>query len=184
MNRQTFRATLLRPLAASLCLLLSGAFAAAGAAEPPPAAPAPQPAQPPASQAAGAAAPKASATDSGKCSSVVMRNCRARFVPDPPVEGITPAKGADPRGRWEAVRVADLESSEIVVEEARQRDPAVEEVFNRYLRPSAESFVTRHAAGGARCTTITSSGATFCSRPGASTPDTGLPHSDFSDGVF
>jgi hypothetical protein len=161
-----------------LLMLCTAAFAEAPPPASAPAAPAP------AAGAAPAAAPKASASDSGKCSSVVMRNCRARFVPEPPAEGITPSKGGDPRGRWEAVRVADLDSGEIVVEESRERDPAVQEVFDRYLRSGADAYLTRNAAGGARCTTIASSGATFCSRPGMGTPDSGLPRSDFSDAVF
>jgi hypothetical protein len=170
---------------ATRALLLAGVLlcAPALAADPPP----PAEAKPPAAAAVAAPAPvpaPGTVAIEAKCSSVVIRNCRARFVPDPVPDGSAPAKSAEVPGRWEAVRVVDADSEEILVEEERLRDPAVRDVFDRYLRTPPAAYATRNAAGGARCTTIVSTGAKFCSRPGAGTPDTGLPHADFSDGAF
>lgn len=119
-----------------------------------------------------------------KCSSVVIRNCRARFIPDPVAEGSQLPRGGEAPGRWEAVRNTDLDSEEILVEEDRLREPGIREVFERYLGAGPIAFVTRNALGGARCTTIVSTGVRFCSHPGAETPGSGLPHTDFSDNVF
>jgi hypothetical protein len=159
-------------------------WAACAAAEPPPAAappaaPATQTKPPP----GGAAADRA--TTVVKCTSVVIRNCRAQFVVDPAAAGASQqTKGRTPPGRWEAVRSADPDSDEVLVEEDRLRDPALHEVFESYLGAGPDALITRNAAGGARCTTIASTGATFCSHPGTQAPTSSLPHSDFSDGAF
>jgi len=168
--------------AASTVLLLAGLLAGVpiDAAAPP--------AAPYANAPTMANAPTQSKADAdvatGKCPSVVMRNCRARFVADPSAAGTPAVMAGGAPGLWEAVRTADLDSDEILVEEDRIRDPAVREVFERYLRAGPAGLITRNATGGARCTTIASTGATFCSHPGAGTPSSGLPSTDFSDGVF
>jgi hypothetical protein len=126
----------------------------------------------------------AASTATGKCASVVIRHCRARFVADPSAARTPGARPNEAPGRWEAERNADPDSNEILVEENRLRDPAVHEAFERYLRAGPGGMLTRNATGGARCTTIASTGATFCSHPGAETPSSSLPHTDFSDAVF
>ena len=127
---------------------------------------------------------KANATAGNKCASVVIRHCLARFVAEPGADSSSSVKSSSTPGHWEAVRNIDPDSDEILVEEERIRDLAVHEVFERYLRAGPASLITRNAAGGARCTTIVSTGATLCSHPGAETPSSSLPRTDFSDAVF
>jgi hypothetical protein len=153
---------------AALAALLAALAAAAQCAEDKPA--------------SGAAA--ATTATSNKCASVVIRHCRAQFVPDRTPERPDTIKAKDVPGHWEAVRTTELDSGEILIEEERLRNPAVREVFDRNLRSEPAGYVTRPGTGGARCTTITSTGATFCSHPGLETPSSGLPHAEFSDGVF
>jgi len=118
-----------------------------------------------------------------KCASVVIRNCRARFVPDATAQEGAPEKSAQVPGRWEAVRNVEPDSEEIIVEETRVHHPEVHEAFERYLGVKGSEFLTRRIAGGARCTTIASTGATFCSHTGAQAP-ADPTRADFSDGVF
>jgi hypothetical protein len=142
----------------------------------------------PGAPAAPAAEPKKNTLVPGeKCASVVIRNCRARLVPDPslPAEDTRPpGRANDAPGRWEAVRGADPDSDDIVVEEDRLRDPTIQEVFERYLGLPGTGYRTRNIAGGARCTTINSTGATLCTQPANQAPPSSLPHTDFSDGAF
>jgi hypothetical protein len=165
----------LRPCAALCALLALGLAAGAASGQ----AASATTATPPEAQAP-TKADAAAAADVSRCRSVVMRHCRRAR-----------ADAADPRdqdkgapARWETVRSADPDADEILVEEARLGHPEVHEVFERYLRGGSAALLTRNAAGGARCTTIASTGATFCSHPGLETPGTGLPHTDFSDGAF
>jgi len=124
------------------------------------------------------------AAQGGNCGSVVIRHCEPRphsssMVIDTERAGLSMAPE-----QWEAIRAAgpDLDSDEIVVVGEREREPTPSEEFDRYLgSPSGPpSLISRDAGGGARCTTISRSGARLCSNSGGVLPGMGTPVTTWS----
>lgn len=117
------------------------------------------------------------------CGSVVIRNCRVRpRGASVVIDTNQPVLRAAPP-QWEAVHAAGPDSEEIVVTGERPREPTPSEVFDRYLGApvgSMGALVSRQAAGGARCTTISRSGGTLCSVPGGAMPWMGTPVTSWS----
>lgn len=120
----------------------------------------------------------------GQCASVVIRNCRARFVPDPSARAPAPGKSDQVPGRWEAVRNWDPDSEEILVEATRPQNREVHEVFEQYLGLKPGPYDTAYKGAGSQCTTIVSTGARFCSSTGSQRPQTGPASPDFTDSTF
>jgi len=114
------------------------------------------------------------------CGSLVIRNCRLR-LPSVLAGSGQPVLGGAPL-QWEAVHIAGPDADEIVVTGERIREPTASEVFERYLGSpqGSTSLISRPAFGGARCTTISRSGATLCSVSGAVLPGMGTPVTTWS----
>jgi len=125
------------------------------------------------------ATPEAVATGAN-CGSLVIRNCRLRLPSVLAGSGEQVLGGAP--SQWEAVHIAGPDSDEILVTGERIREPTPSEVFERYLGSPAgsTSMITRTALGGARCTTISRSGATLCSSSGGMLPGMGTPVTTWS----
>lgn len=130
------------------------------------------------------AQPNKEIIEGGNCASVVIRNCRARFVPDPSVKAPASGKSDQVPGRWEAVRNWDPDSEEILVLGRRLHDEAMHEVFERTLGVKPDRYATREMGAGSRCTTITATGARFCSPTGSQRPPLGPAAPDFTDSTF
>ena len=114
------------------------------------------------------------------CGSLVIRNCRLR-LPSVLADSGERVLGGAPL-QWEAVHIAGPDADEIVVTGERIREATPSEVLERYLgTPSGStSMMTRTAFGGARCTTISRSGATLCSSSGGVLPGMGTPVTTWS----
>lgn len=119
-------------------------------------------------------------TTGANCGSLVIRNCRLR-LPSVLADSGQRVLGGAPL-QWEAVHIAGPDADEIVVTGERIREAAPSEVFERYLGSPAgsTSLISRAASGGARCTTISRSGATLCSTSGAVLPGMGTPVTSWS----
>jgi len=121
---------------------------------------------------------------SANCRSVVIRYCQPRARTSSVVIDRTPLGLGRAPEQWEAVHAAgpDPDSDEIVIVGERIRQPTPSEVFDRYLGSPAgsTSLISRAAGGGARCTTISRSGATLCSSSGGVLPGMGTPVTTWS----
>jgi hypothetical protein len=115
-----------------------------------------------------------------KCGSVVIRHCQ-RAADSVVVDPNAPPVGQAP-AQWEANRGIgmDADSEEVIVTGERIRDAELNKVFERYLGAPPASMVTRKAKGGARCTTITRTGATYCSNSGDVLPGLADPVTQWS----
>jgi len=127
-----------------------------------------------------AAAKTEAVTTGANCGSLVIRNCRLR-APSVVLDSGQRVLGGAPQ-QWEAVHVAGPDPDEIVVTGERIREPTPSEVFDRYLGSptGSTSLISRDAVGGARCTTISRSGATLCSSSGGVLPGMGTPVTSWS----
>ncbi len=114
------------------------------------------------------------------CGSLVIRNCRLR-LPSVLADSGQRVLGGAPV-QWETVHIAGPDAEEIVVTAERIREATPSEVFEGYLGSplGSTSLLSRAAFGGARCTTISRSGATLCSTSGGVLPGMGTPVTTWS----